>query len=269
MVGMELAFPQRLLSCGSWAGWDLVSPRSARGREEWRAERGSSSLGMQGKGLGVQPRGASCTGGICSVSAAGAKLAVGKLPDGATAQAISEGTRWPRAAACATARAPGEPVGARHPANPCAWQPPGSADVKAGEPNPRGAASQPLCPPLPGLAGSRQAAGGRGEGLQQRGRSTKPPRRYCSRHSHPRHQCGRSPGAAGEERQAWTASPGSPARSGPRGRYPRVLAGQVPAVRMGTGDRESRGDPRRPLHFLARLSGRRLDGRALLRFPRR
>lgn len=51
---------------------------------------------------------------------------------------------------------------------PCAWQLLGSADVKAGGPNPRGAAGQPLCPRLPGLAGSRQAARGRSEGLQQR-----------------------------------------------------------------------------------------------------
>lgn len=66
------------------------------------AGRASQPLGMQGKGLGVQPRRASCTGGIRSVSAPIAKLAVGKLPSGATAQAISEGTQWPRAIACAT-----------------------------------------------------------------------------------------------------------------------------------------------------------------------
>lgn len=66
------------------------------------AGRASQPLGMQGKGLGVQPRGASCTGGIRPVSAPIANLAVGKLPSGATAQASSEGTRWPRAVACAT-----------------------------------------------------------------------------------------------------------------------------------------------------------------------
>lgn len=55
------------------------------------------------------------------------------------------------------------------------------------------------------------------------GWSTKPPRRYCSRHSHPRHQCGRS-----------QVPPGRSARPGLH----------LPAARRGAGPVSTR--PRRP-----------------------
>lgn len=100
------------------------------------------------------------------------------------------------------------------------------------------------------------------------GWSTKPPRRYCSRHSHPRHQCGRSQVPPGR-----SARPGLhllAARRGARSGAGIHTSSPARCRPCAWGrDGGSRGDPHRPLHFLSRLSGRRLDGRALLRFPGR